>query len=724
MSTLRLVVPLLFPALLCAQTGSVSGRVTDAAANEGLPGVNVRLAGTSRGTTSDREGRFLLSKIPPGTYAVTFSLVGYARTTLTPVVVAADSTTHADVSLASLPIQTEPVVVTASRREQSLQDVPVSISSMDASTLNARNFVTVDDALRYIPGVNLTEYQVNIRGSSGYSRGAGSRVLLLVDGMPFLTGDTGEMNFETIPIGQVERIEVVKGASSALYGSSALGGVVNVLTRRIPDEPTTRVRAYGGFYGSPSFAAWDWKGGSRFLDGQAVTQSFRTGDLGMMVHVSRMADDGFRQNDFRRRYNAYVKTTLQLGLYEDLTVTGNLLHQRRGSFLYWKDLGHALVPPDAQQGDMVRSTRFFLSGQYRKTIHDALLLNAKALWFRNDWDDTIDTLTNASRSDVVRVDLQATWTPAEEQIVTFGIDGNLERVDADLFGNRTGGGVALYVQDEIALLPRVKLTVGARWDYQDRDSLAANSQVNPKAGCVYTPGPGTAVRASYGRGFRTPSVAEAFIVTQAGGLDIIPNPSLRPERSSSVEIGVSQLLGETALLDAALFQTEFRDLIEPRFVPSGGVLKGQFNNVTRARVQGMELSAKVGCFARALMMDAGYTYVYPRDLGLKDLLKYRPRHILYAGATARLGFLTLGADFRYLSKIERIDQEFTVFVNDAAAMVPVYVADVRLAADIAPAGVPVTATLIVNNLFQYNYVELIGNLLPPRTCMLTLDARF
>lgn len=720
---LFLLTMVLIPISLAAQSGSVTGRVTTAAGGHPLPGVNVLVSGTTRGTTTDGEGKFALARIPPGTYAVVFSLIGYARETVAAVEVRTDQTTDVSATLSQLPIQTEPVVVTAGRREQSLQDVPVSVSSVDASTLSAKNFVTIDDALRYVPGVNVTEYQVNIRGSSGYSRGVGSRVLLLVDGIPFLTGDTGELNFETIPVGQVDRIEVVKGASSALYGSSALGGVVNVLTRPIPELPATRVRVYGGLYGAPSFSSWDWHGGARMLDGQSITHSFRSGDIGVMLHGARTADDGYKQNDFRRRYNLYVKTTIGLGAYDDLSLTGNLMHQKRGSFLYWKDLSHALVPPDAQLGDLVRSTRFFLAGQYRRAVSPNLLLTMRGLWFRNLWTDTIDTLSNDSRSDILRSDIQGTWTPGADHVVTFGVDGNLERVNADLFGSRTGGGWALYAQDEFPVFAGLRFTIGGRFDYQDRDSLEASSQFNPKAGLVYTPVPGTALRASYGRGFRTPSIAEAFITAQAGGLDIIPNPSLRAESSSSLEAGISQLLGETALVDAAVFQTDFRDLIEPRFVSVGGALKGQFRNVTRARVQGVELSARIGLFARSLQLDIGYTAVYPRDLELRDILKYRPRRILYAAASLRRGMVSFGVDFRHLSRVERIDEDFGSIVNDAGERVAMFVVDARAGADFTGAGFPVAAMLNLNNLFQYNYVDWIGNLSPPRTIMLTLETR-
>lgn len=715
---------LLLPLAGSAQTGTVSGRVTGAPGGEVLPGVNVTVHATARGTTTDARGKFLLRGIPPGTYTVAFSLVGYARAVVPGVAVTAGGDTTLDVVMDPLPIPVDLVVVTASRREQSLQDVPVSVSSVDASWLGVRNFQTIDDALRYVPGVNLTEYQVNIRGSSGYSRGAGSRVLLLVDGIPFLTGDTGELNFETIPLGQVDRIEVVKGASSALYGSGALGGVVNVLTRPIPEQPLTRIRLQGGLYGAPSYAVWDWGGGTRLFDGQAVTQSFRNGGTGVMMYASRFADDGYKQNDFRRRYNLFAKGTLDLGLYDELSLSGNLMHQKRGSFLYWKDLSRALVPPDAQQGDRVRSTRFFLSGHYRRAVSAGLLLTARVLWFRNLWNDTIDTLSNDSRSDVIRGEVQGTWALLPGSFTTFGVEGNLEGVRADLFGTRRGGGGAAYVQHELEPLDGLKATLGIRYDFQDRDSLAAEGRLSPKAGLVFVPAAGTAIRASYGGGFRVPSVAEAFITAQAGGLDIIPNPSLRSERSTSAEVGVSQFIGGMALVDAAVFQSDFRDLIEPRFVSVGGELKGQFNNVTRARVQGAELSLKTGFLERSLLVDAGYTVVYPRDLGLNDLLKYRPRRILTASVSFRRGGWLAGADVRLLSRVDRIDEDFTTIVRDGGERVAISVIDLRAGVDIPLEAAAVTAVLAVNNVLQYNAVDWIGNLLPPRTFVLTLETVF
>lgn len=718
-----LLLPPLRAATAYAQGATLIGRVTDRADGQPLLGVNVLLKGTLRGTTTDSKGEYKLSNIPAGTYTVVFSLVGYQRETRADVLFASGQTIELNVALEPSEIETEQIVVTAAKRTQSLEEVPVSVSFVDAKEISYRNSITIDDALRYVPGVNMTEWQVNIRGSSGYSRGAGSRVLMLVDGIPLLTGDTGELNFETVPVGQVERVEVVKGASSALYGSSALGGVINVITRPIPPEPETRLRLYGGMYSRPAYREWDWGGGDRLSDGESVNHSRRFGDLGLSLFLSRTADDGYRQNDYRRRYNAFVKMNYGLSDAEALNLSFSFLHQKRGSFLYWKALNFALTPPETQLGDEVQSTRFYLASQYNRIASDKLSYSVRALWYRNRWDDTIDLGSRTSRSDVLRAEVQATMLLDDRHTVTAGIEGTLDRVRADLFGKRSGGGVALYAQDEIRLADGLTLTLGARYDFHDLDSLESNSQFNPKAGLVYIPAEGTTLRASYGRGFRAPAVAEAFIATSISGLIVDPNPNLKPERSSSYEVGASHLFGDAVLTDVALFQSDFDNLIEPGFTASG---RGQFLNVTQARIRGVEISAKASFWERLLTLGFGYTYVYPKDISRNDILKYRPRHLFYANTLLSFDIFTFGVDFRYISRMERIDEEFVRLgiVRDGDQRVAAYVTDFRLGADFSKLGYPMIATLNITNAFQYNYVELIGNLMPPRNIVLVLEWRF
>jgi outer membrane receptor for ferrienterochelin and colicins len=720
----------IFSAWQAFAAGSVTGHVTASGekGTEPLTGVTVLVQGTVRGTTTNLQGEFRIAGIPAGNYTLVFSMVGYQREVRSGIAIEEGKETVVDVTMIQTPIPTEQIVVTANRRQQSLQEVPVSISVMDAKEIEDRNAQTLDDALRYIPGVNITGFQLNIRGSSGYSRGAGSRVLMLLDGIPFITGDTGELNFESIPIGQVDRIEVVKGASSALYGSSALGGVINVITKPIAETPETIIRSYVGLYNKPSFGEWHWSDRNRYYNGESISHSSKSGDLGIVLFASRQFDDGYRQNDYRRRYNVYLKTREDYAGGNSLTLNFGLLYQYGGQFLYWRNLDSALIPPLLQINDNVKSIRYYTSGTLNNILSDNLFLSTKILWYHNDWGfETIHQYgRNESVSDELNLDASSTWIPDKNHTVTLGLNADMFMVGADIFGNHVGGGLALYGQDEWKLAESVTFTLGTRFDYQALGLSGTNSQINPKAGVTYTPAPGTVLRASFGRGFRVPSVAEAFLTGEVSGFGTVPNADLRPERSLSYEVGVSQSLGDVGALDVAGFRSDFDDLIEPGIVVSSSTLAYiQWRNVTKARVQGVETSFRLGLFGGDLQYNVGYTYVYPENRANHTILKYRPRHLLYTNATARMGPFSLGGDFRYVSRVDQIDTEFVQLgiIPDADERVDIFVTDFRAGFDFSFADIPVSATFEVNNAFQRNYIELIGNLMPPRTYVIVLEAR-
>jgi iron complex outermembrane receptor protein len=151
----------------------------------------------------------------------------------------------------------------------------------------------------------------------------------------------------------------------------------------------------------------------------------------------------------------------------------------------------------------------------------------------------------------------------------------------------------------------------------------------------------------------------------------------------------------------------------------------QWRNVTKARVTGFETSLKLGFFEGDLQYSLGYTYVYPQDLTNGGILKYRPRHVLATNLLGRVGPLFAGADFRFVSRVEEVDYELVQvgIIPDGDERVQILVTDVRIGAEFRLGLVPVTATFMVNNLLQYNYVELIGNLMPPRTFVLVLSMR-
>jgi outer membrane receptor protein involved in Fe transport len=275
------------------------------------------------------------------------------------------------------------------------------------------------------------------------------------------------------------------------------------------------------------------------------------------------------------------------------------------------------------------------------------------------------------------------------------------------------------------MLKEITLTLGARFDLQSVGLTGEGGQINPKAALLYRPVGGTALRASYGAGFRIPSLPEAFVEAGSTGLLAVPNKDLKPERSKSYEAGVSQSLGEIGSIDLAAFRSDIDNLIEPGLFAVGPDLQVQWRNVTRARVQGFETSGQARFFNGDIICDLGYTYVYPEDLTHNDILKYRPRHVLHGDVRGKFGWLSASADFRFVSRIERIDDELVDagVIPDGDQRVPIYVTDIRVGADLSLAGIPLSVSLIVNNLFQHNYVELIGNVMPPRTYLLVLESR-
>ena len=721
----------LLPVDLSGQTGmrgAIEGIVINREDSLSLVGANITLGGTVLGTSTDSKGNFSLQNVPVGRYPLSVSLVGFQRKTFRDVAVNAGETTRLAIQLEPEAILTAPVIVTASRREQSLQEAPASVTVIDDKTISDRNTVTLDEALRYVPGVNVTQSQVNIRGSTGYSYGVGSRVLLLVDGLPMLSGDTGEIIWESIPVSEIDRVEVVKGAGSALYGSNALGGVINIIPKISAEQPETRVRVYGGTYERPKYSTWQWSDESRTLSGIQASHEQQLGGVSMTLTGSRTLNDGYRRNDYWKRWNGSARLSYDISPFRSMAVSFSVLDQARGNFLYWKDLDHALEPAADQADESVRSLRWNLGGSYKHFVSERMSFTARVIWFRSKWDDNISSASapngSHSTSDFATGEVQVTDEISDENLLIAGISGSLNDVDAEtIFGKHSGKGAALYAQDEIKLHESVRLTLGGRFDDQHIENVEDFNQLNPKVGLLYTPEPLTTFRLSAGRGFRVPSMAELFTTSAAAGVTIAPNPGLQPERSWSFEAGVSHDFNGQVRADFSLFRNEFWDMIEPTFGTDGIV---HFQNITRARIHGAELTLNVNSFNKLLLSQVSYTYVYPQDISKDDILKYRPRHLFSVSSQLVLPPVQFGADFRYLSRIERIDDEFVLLgiIPRGDERVPIAVADVRVSADWSFAGLPVTSAFLVNNLFQYYYVELIGNIAPTRNYVFTLETRF
>jgi iron complex outermembrane receptor protein len=188
--------------------------------------------------------------------------------------------------------------------------------------------------------------------------------------IPFYTGDTGEIIWEAVPVTQIQRVEIIKGAASSLYGSTAVRGVINIITQEISDEPKTYVRSLFGIWDNPSHKEWDWSNKIRTFSGLTISHSQHFDQVGIALSLTRLQDMNYKQSGFFTRYLGYLKSDYKFSAASSITLFANSLNHRTGNFLFWKDSRNALVPPDEDQGQTTRAKRYMVGLIYKNILND------------------------------------------------------------------------------------------------------------------------------------------------------------------------------------------------------------------------------------------------------------------------------------------------------------------------------------------------------------------
>ncbi len=717
-----------------AQVGSISGTVRDAAGRP-LVGANVRVEGTVRGAATGAEGRYRIAGLAPGTYRIVASLVGYGSQ-LQVVEVAADAVLL-DFILEEVPLAAGDVVVTATRNAQALTDVAQSVAVVTPREIEGRGHYTLDAVLRQVPGVQLADNQVSIRGSSGFSYNVGSRVLLLVDGVPMLGPDSEGVPFEILPMPLVERVEVLKGPGSALYGSGALGGVVHVLTRPFPDTPQTFARALYGAYLPVRHASWraQWRGASEprpYYD-VGVAHARKLGAKGgAWASIQYRRDAGYTRLGKAERLLAYTKLGYTPTPSTRLSVLGGMTRGQGDSFLYWDGLDNPLNPGTLALGGTNTTGsednltyRFSLLPVFTHIVSSRLFYTVSGRFFGVSIRPLDEELRpRALRRGTVGFryggEAQAGWKAGRGLLTAGGVvDANAVR--SNYFGENppylSQPEGALFAQWEQPLGARLDATAGVRYDFYFLESRRVERQISPKLSLGYRLADAVRLRLAAGRGFRVPGVTERY-VDDSSLFPIVSNPGLKPETSLGYEMGARGQLGPVAL-DGAFFWTDFRRLVEPTFVAEAGRQGFQFVNLTRARIRGLELQAETALPRDRAAARLSYQLLDAHDLTENRPLVFRSRHLVQATADARAGRFTLGADFRYASRPDRVESDFARFVPDADRLVSTRVLDLR-------AGTTwrgLAATVFVRNTLDYYYAERPAILAPPRSVAVQVSGR-
>ena len=639
---------------------NINGTITDSDNNEELIGVNIILSNGS-GTATDVFGKYNL-KVAVGSQKVTFRYIGY-EDIVKEITLAEGENKTINLSLAQASEQLGTVVISAGRFEQKIEEITVSMEVIKPALIENKNTTNIQTAMDQIPGVNITDGQANIRGGSGWSFGAGTRVLVMVDDMPLISGDAGQAQWSLIATENINQVEVIKGASSSLYGSSALNGVINVRTafpnQKDIDKDTNKtgylkVNLHSGVYDFPERDILNWNGDNRrAFKGYEFLFSNKYNGWDLSLGGNIFKDDGFRQGEITDRKRFNLNSTYKSKKIEGLSygLNANFLFQTTGSAIIWNGLDQAYIPLNGEitntNGDTYNVDPFatYISGNNRHS------LRTRYLKVINDNSTKGVDNNQDNKSEIYYSDYQ--WQKNIEKYnlrITNGITNERVYANSDLFnGKNYKTNHSFYTQLD-KKWNRLNISLGARYEsfalhsdekhFINGDSITDFSASKPvfRTGLNYQLAEATYIRSSWGQGYRFPSMAELFISANQGGLEIYPNTQLKPEGGWSSEIGIKQgvKIGKwMGYIDIAAFLMRYDDMMEFSFGQWGGPEKPlggigfKSINVGATQINGIELSVSgQGKMNPNLTINviAGYTYMNPISLSPHSIYGYGINH--------------------------------------------------------------------------------------------------
>ncbi len=699
-------VSIFFLALELFAQGSIAGRITDAATKEALPGVNVQIEGTVIGASTNLQGKFTIRRVPVGTYIVKVSMIGYWAMRKTVLVTAGD-TAYVDTTLIETPIEIDPVVVTAGKWQQDAADTPAAVEVMTAREILARNPLRIEDALETVTGVQILQENVTIRGSDGYTFGVGSRVLVMVDDVPVMNSDFGKVNWFMISPSDIDRVEVVRGAGSALYGSSAMGGVVNFFTRDAQPKSRTYVRALIGAYDDSPEPLWNL--GLRAIDKQRVakfnrqdfTHSRRIGKLGLRISGGRSISDGYVENGHYERYNLSGKVNYSLTNGSKITLFGNYMHDKSGIFTLWKNQGEALNVPRQERDKKQTQNGVTFFAKYTHPLSSKAVVDFRAYYNRFLLGTQGTDAGTFSPALGLGGSVQMQYIPKRRLSFIFGSDFKLDKVESTkaLYGRRDAILVAPYFQSDLKLWQKLNITLSGRYDryeiYSDTEAVFGEGRkylhFSPKFGLNYHPVANTTLRASLANGFKFPIVAQLFLSFDGPGFTFRPNPDLKSEESWTYELGFRQKITSTWFVEVNGFLTHVDGLIELEV--NAFTREVKFINIADVRIPGIEMVTNGRWWKNHLGLKANFIMMKPEDRIRRELLPYRQKFIAFIAPSVRFGNVELQLDYKYASAQE------TYSLSGANQLVPQKVVDIR----ILYSWKKQTAFIGINNFNNYAY---------------------
>lgn len=748
MRRLCLFLALLAPIVVVAMQpgGIITGRVTDQATGEGLPGANI-IYKKDAGTITDSQGYYSL-RLPEGNATLSYLYTGYQSITRN--ITVTRDTLVINIGLVTEVSELDQVVVSANRIEQRLSELTVSMSLLKPGFLSIRHITDAQEAINKTSGIEVLDGQASIRGGSGFSYGAGSRVLALLDGLPVMAADAGNVRWQFLPLDNISQVEIIKGASSVVYGSSAVNGIINFRTADATETPQTRFYVESGMYGNPPNPDWKWWDSPRTFSSGSVFHLRRIGhsDLGGSIHL--MNDNGYRlrNNEKLGRLNLKFKhrnANIQ-GLSYGFNVNGGITN--KFDFILWDNADTGGLIHDESTAIELNSHFIALDPFITYRIDEQFKHELKAR-VQSSQNQFPASAQNDSHAMNVYAEYQF-WNKLSDMFtLNTGFSGNNSRIESKFYGDHRSLNLGMFAQLDLEPVNRLKISSGIRMEYNSLDGEDTQPVPLFRAGVNYKLHELTYLRGSYGQGYRYPSIAEKYASTTLGAVKIFPAPNIEAERGWNSEIGIKQGILSSYFngqLDLAFFYSQNKDMIEFQFgnypdpVTEEYSLGFKAHNVEASRVYGFELeyliNKTIGKVTNTL--NGGYVFMYPVEFNTYTgkntgtMLKYRRKHSATFNLVSTYRKLDLGISLFLKSKILNIDD---VFLNPltretilpgfydywAANNKGYYLIDFQ-------AGIPFASSyrisFVVKNLTNTEYMGRPGDVQPHRNFSLRISGNF
>lgn len=659
------------------------------------------------------------------------------------------------------------IVVSENKSESKLQNSTISLDLIRPELIANTAPTSIEESVSRLSGVQVVDKQPTIRGGSGWSYGAGSRVQVLINNMPILSGDAGQALWSFIPTEGIESVEIIKGASSVLYGSSALNGVINIKTLQPKEKPITQVSLTSGFYDLAKRPSLRYNGSNRnsVSNLSAFHTSYYKG-LGVTLGLNGLLDAGYRMgdNDNRFRFNLGLQHKLE---NKDALIGLDISAQSGNSsnFLLWEsfDMGYTSLDSNITKSISNRITIDPHFSWHGKEISQ--FINTRYLYVDNIIDNGNPLNNQSNSSNLFYGEYRLSYKPKQLKMnVNTGVVTIATNTASPLFnGKQVANNYAAYLQLD-KKWNRLFVSGGARYEYFRLNDRNEGRPVY-RVGANYQVSSFSFFRASYGQGYRFPSIAESYITTTVGPVSIYPNEKLNSETGTNLELGLKQgfKIGKlNGFADIAVFRMEFENMMEFTFGQWGEILPPLFGagfktmNTGNSRIQGFEANIMYEYKFKSVNIQGfmGYTYnksealqpdlVFGKDNGGQELtytntssngnnnaLKYRPANQAKADIMIEYKKWNFGYGLSYQSEMQNIDLAFVS--NPIEYFIPGIQSSMQqglssfLLSNTRIGYKPnskLGLNIIVGNLFNQEYVIRPASIGPPRTVRLQLSYLF